>query len=260
MQDLLCTLSTGGGFASRKLYTSTDETAVELKRPVVINGISPVVSRPDLLDRSLVLEIPILKDRKTSKNMEEEFENDRPFILGGLLSLVCNVLDILPLIKIAPDQLPRMSDFAYCGEAVYKIFGRDKGEFLKDYNQNRSKGIQRILESSPTGMALIDFIEEHPFGFKGTIKELLEILEKYKSPSENNWIRSARGLGDMLRRLKPALRQSGIDVQLDPDRKRDGFHVYITKINKTEKKSCEHGEHCEHVSEKKYSHADIEEF
>ena len=61
----------------------------------------------------------------------------------------------------------------------------------------------------------------------------------------------------MLRRLKPALRQSGIDVQLDPDRKRDGFHVSITKINKTEKKSCEHGEH---VSEKKYSHADIEEF
>ena len=260
MQDLLCTLSTGGGFAVRTLYTSTDETAVELKRPVVINGISPVVSRPDLLDRSLVLEIPILKDRKTSKNMEEEFENDRPFILGGLLSLVCNVLDILPSIKIAPDQLPRMSDFAYCGEAVYKIFGRDKGEFLKDYNQNRSKGIQRILESSPTGMALIDFIEEHPFGFKGTIKELLEILEKYKSPSENNWIRTARGLGDMLRRLKPALRQSGIDAYLDPDRKRDGFHVSITKINKTEKKSCEHGEHCEHVSEKKYSHADIEEF
>ena len=109
-------------------------------------------------------------------------------------------------------------------------------------------------------MALIDFIEEHPFGFKGTIKELLEILEKYKSPSENNWIRTARGLGDMLRRLKPALRQSGIDAYLDPDRKRDGFHVSITKINSTEKKSCEHGEHCEHVSEKKYSYADIEEF
>ena len=260
MQDLLCSISTGGGYAVRQLYTTTDETVVELQRPVALNGISPVVSRPDLLDRSLVMEIPLIKNRKTRKNIEEELNYDRPLILGGLLSLVCNVLDILPSIKIASDQLPRMSDFAYCGEAVYKIFGRDKGEFLKDYNQNRSKGIQRILESSPTGMALIDYIEEHPFGFKGTIKELLEILEKYKSPSENNWIRSARGLGDMLRRLKPALRQSGIDVQLDPDRKRDGFHVSITKINKTEKKSCEHGEHCEHVSEKKYSHADIEEF
>ena len=129
MQDLLCTLSTGGGFAVRTLYTSTDETAVELKRPVVINGISPVVSRPDLLDRSLVLEIPILKDRKTSKNMEEEFENDRPFILGGLLSLVCNVLDILPSIKIAPDQLPRMSDFAYCGEAFTKFLEKIKENF-----------------------------------------------------------------------------------------------------------------------------------
>ena len=88
----------------------------------------------------------------------------------------------------------------------------------------------------------------------------MEITEKYKSPSENNWIRSARGLGDVLRRLKPALRQSGIDACLDPDRKRDGFHISITKINSTEKKSCEHREHCEHVSEKKYSYADIEEF
>ena len=61
--------------------------------------------------------------------MEEEFENDRPFILGGLLSLVCNVLGILPSIKIAPDQLPRMSDFANCGEAVYKILEEIKENF-----------------------------------------------------------------------------------------------------------------------------------
>ena len=70
MQDLFCSLSTGGGFAVRTLYTSTDETAVELKRPVMINGISPLVSRPDLLDRSLLLDIPQLKERKTSKILE----------------------------------------------------------------------------------------------------------------------------------------------------------------------------------------------
>ena len=80
MQYLLCSFSTGGGFAVRNLYTSTDETAVELKRPVMINGISPVVSRPDLLDRSLVLDIPQLKERKTSKILEEEFNDNRPFI------------------------------------------------------------------------------------------------------------------------------------------------------------------------------------
>ena len=44
-----------------------------VERPVVINGISPAVSRPDLLDRSLVLEIRILKDRKNI--MEGEIDH-----------------------------------------------------------------------------------------------------------------------------------------------------------------------------------------
>ena len=64
LQDGLCILATGGGYAKRTLWTSTDETAVNLRRPVMINGINPVVSRPDLLDRSLCLDIPQLKKEK----------------------------------------------------------------------------------------------------------------------------------------------------------------------------------------------------
>ena len=260
MQDLLCILSTGGGFAVRTLYTSIDETAVELKRPVMINGISPVVSRPDLLDRSLLLDIPQLKERKTSKIMEEEFNDDRPYILGGLLELVSKVLDKLPSINVAPDKLSRMTGFAYSGEAVYQICGQEAGRFQMDYKQKRSKGVQRTLESSPTGMALISYAEEHPYGFEGTIKELLDVLEKYKSDGEKNWIKTAKGLGDMLRRLKPALRQSGIDVFINPDRKRDGFHVLITRIETEEEEVCEHREHCELGSETNYSKEEVEEF
>ena len=61
--------------------------------------------------------------------------------------LLSNVLQRLPSIKINPFSLPRMSDFAYCGEAVYQIHGKASGEFLKDFKENRNKGVQRILES-----------------------------------------------------------------------------------------------------------------
>ena len=61
----------------------------------------------------------------------------------------------------------------------------------------------------------------------------------------------------MLRRLKPALRQSGIDVFINPDRKRDGFHVSITRIETEEEEVCEH---CELGSETNYSKEDVEEF
>ena len=45
MQDRLCSLATGGGFAVRSLYTNSEETALAIKRPVIINGIAGVVTR-----------------------------------------------------------------------------------------------------------------------------------------------------------------------------------------------------------------------
>ena len=153
-----------------------------------------------------------------------------------------------------------MGDFAYCGEAVYQIHGKASGEFLKDFKENMNKGVQRILESSPVGVALISFIDKYPFGHDGTIKELLNKLEEFKSEGERNWVKSAKGLGDVLRRLKPAFKQIEISIEIDPKQKRDGIHVHISRIENSSDEKCELSEHCELVSEKNYSHADIEEF
>ena len=45
VSDSLCRLSTGGGFATRKLFTDSDESLFESSRPVLLNGIADVVSR-----------------------------------------------------------------------------------------------------------------------------------------------------------------------------------------------------------------------
>jgi hypothetical protein len=47
-QDALCNLATGGGFAARTLFTNGDETLIEAKRPVILNGIVPTVTAQDL--------------------------------------------------------------------------------------------------------------------------------------------------------------------------------------------------------------------
>jgi hypothetical protein len=55
ISDTLCRLATGGGFAVRQLYTDQDEVLFDAARPVILNGIEDIVTRPDLADRALFL-------------------------------------------------------------------------------------------------------------------------------------------------------------------------------------------------------------
>jgi hypothetical protein len=52
ISDTLCRLSTGGGFAVRQLYTDQDEILFDVVRPVILNGIEEIITKPDLADRS----------------------------------------------------------------------------------------------------------------------------------------------------------------------------------------------------------------
>ena len=54
LSDAFCRLSTGGGLATRMLYTDDDEILFDAQRPVLLTGIEEVATRGDLLDRSLM--------------------------------------------------------------------------------------------------------------------------------------------------------------------------------------------------------------
>src|SRR5262249_22484898 len=62
LSDGLCRLATGGGFATRELYSDDDEVIFTATRPVILNGIGEVVTRPDLLDRSLLIALPPIRE------------------------------------------------------------------------------------------------------------------------------------------------------------------------------------------------------
>ena len=232
-QDRLCSISTGSGFAKRTLYSDAEESVYELKRPVMLNGIGSLVTRPDLLDRTLIIELPRITEKKTQRNIEEGFFHDRPQILGGLLDLLSKVLKTIPKIQLRGDNLPRMLDFTFTGEAVYQCFGRAKGEFVNSYFDNRKLGNQRILDESPVARSIIDYLGKNPAGYSGNLKNLLSQLQIYRS-SSYNWVNSPKGLADNLKRYAPSLRSVGIDVHFDPVRKNDGFHVIIENFKKSE--------------------------
>ena len=76
ISDALCRLASGGSFAVRRLYTDEDEVLFEAARPVVLNGIEEVITRPDLADRAIFLTLgPIAEQRRRpEKELWREFE------------------------------------------------------------------------------------------------------------------------------------------------------------------------------------------
>ena len=90
ISDTLCRLATGGGFAVRQLYTDQDEVLFDAARPVVLNGIEDIVTRPDLADRAIFLALePIPEERRRpERELWAAFDKVRPQILGALLDAI----------------------------------------------------------------------------------------------------------------------------------------------------------------------------
>jgi hypothetical protein len=114
LSDTLCRLSSGGAFSTRQLFTDRDEILFATARPVILNGIEDIVTRPDLADRAIALMLaPIAEWQRRPENaLWREFERARPHILGALLDMVAHGLLMLP--RVRPKRLPRMAD-SRCG-------------------------------------------------------------------------------------------------------------------------------------------------
>src|SRR5262249_40528550 len=98
LSDTFCRLATGGGFATRELYTDQDEVLFGSKRPIILNGIDDIATRPDLADRSIVQTLAAISEerRKLETELWADFERRRPRILGALLDAVSHGLKTLP--------------------------------------------------------------------------------------------------------------------------------------------------------------------
>lgn len=215
MADSFCRLSTGISFAGRALYTDFDEAAITLCRPVILNGISELASRPDLLDRAIVVRLPSIQpeNRKTEKEFWEEFEAARPSILGALCDATSAALANWEAVELT--STPRMADFVRWAAAAAPSFGLSADDILGAYERNRKASVSDILASDILVHVLLTEIERSG-DFEGTATKLfitlneravdLDVHRSYGFPKAPNKLS-----GD-LRRLAPALRELGIEI------------------------------------------------
>lgn len=227
-QDFMCSISTGGGDAARKLYTNDDEAAWDTKRPIVMNGINQLVTRPDLADRTICIELQQV-EYKDDTTLKAAWEQDYPALVGALYSLLSDTLRELPDVQLA--KIPRLGDFGKMGVAMVRAMGKD-ADFLAAYERNRDEVVRRGVDSSPVALALVARIRAKGT-FEGSLTELMEALEDFKPLHYDKavWPKSARGLGEVLRRLAPALLVYSITVEQLP-RGKDKIPYRIRQIDK----------------------------
>jgi hypothetical protein len=105
-------------FSTRRLFTDQDEILFAAARPVILNGIEDVITRPDLADRAILLMLaPIAeRQRRPETALWQKFELARPYIFGALLDAAAHGLRMLPRVRLL--QVPRMADFALWATAL----------------------------------------------------------------------------------------------------------------------------------------------
>ncbi len=216
LSDSLCRMLTGGSFAARTLYSTTEETTIPLARPTILNGIDDLTSRPDLADRSIVITLQPISDddRLEERELWGKFEAVKGKIFGVLLDGISSSLRNID--KVTLPTKPRMVDAARWGAAAEEGLDIPQGSFIESYMNNQREMVSVSLEASPFIAALLDMINDLS-EWSGTPSELLAFLPKYARDEESvrskAWPKSPPWTTKTLRRYSPALRKIGIQFE-----------------------------------------------
>jgi hypothetical protein len=229
LSDALCRLCSGAGFATRQLHTDDEEMLFSAARPVLFNGIEEVATRPDLLQRSMLVNLRKIDTYKGEAELWQQYHQARPRVLGALLTVVAGAIRELPNVSVI--QLPRMADFARWVTAAESALGWTTGRFMKAYEKNQQAGNAVGLENSCLGPAVLKLAHEHP-SWSGTAGDLLKALERYLDQGPGgypqkpaDWPRTAHKVSGDLRRLVPSLRSEGVQVEFDREASRRLIYV-----------------------------------
>jgi hypothetical protein len=235
--DEICKAVTGAGNSKRKLYTDDEDVAYNYKRCIQVNGINNVLTEPDALDRSIMLDFTRISDqeRREEAEIDAEFEAMRPGLLGYIFDILAKVLSIKSTVKL--ERKPRMADFAVWGEAIARAMSRRELEFLDAYYSVLERQNVDAVEATLVGPAVVHFVDKLKQGttkWEGSpddlLNELRKVAEAFRIDTRDSVF--PKRANSLIRKLKPLLPDLRQGYQIDITITRD------TKGEKTKSKNA----------------------
>ncbi len=169
-----CSLATGYGVRIRKLYTNRF-IIFEAIRPLIVNGISQVITQPDLLTRAIPIELSPIEKRIEDSELRKKFDEASPRILGAMFDLLSKALKICPTIK--DRNWPRMGSFVKWGCAITAALGEGytSETFMKAFAKVEGLQHSEALNANPFADVITWFMRNKE-AWSGTADELIEVL------------------------------------------------------------------------------------
>ena len=227
--DDLCRAVTGAGHTKRGLYSNDDDFTYLFKRVFILNGISIPSAAPDLLDRSILIQLSRIEtqNRKTEKNLNKSFEADLPDILGGVLDVMVSVIARRDE-KL--EEYPRLAD--WYGLAVIAAETLNiKSEFLKAYFRSEKDQHLEIIESHIESQILLKFMATRD-SWDGSTGKLYEELTSLAGDGrqKKEWPKSCSAWSKNLKKLYHNFAEMGFVIK----DKTDGVNRTISITKETE--------------------------
>jgi hypothetical protein len=232
LSDALCRLATGAGLSGRTLFTNTDETIVDAKRPLILTGINPLALRGDIADRAnkIFLEKIDQSSRKDEASFWREFEAAFPKLVGAVMDALVIGLQNLPNTKLA--NLPRMADYAIWGTACEPAYTKP-GNLMKALVLARTESIEDVIEASVAAQVLREHLatKVSKTEWRTTAGAMYAALKATATEMEvaksDRWPADGQRLLRELMNVAPALREVEIEIKRGK-RQRGGRPLILT--------------------------------
>ncbi len=230
LSDNLCKLVTGGAFSKRELYTDDEDILYCFKRVTGFNGVAQFANKPDLLDRSIILQFERISNanRKREEELRQDFEKELPLLIGSLFDSVSNMLKIAPTIKLS--KYPRMADYYLHAMAVSEFLGYGRSCFEKAYDANIDQQNLQAIEASVVSQTIIQFMEKHN-DWTGNSTQLFSYLQNIAVTQrvEKGFPKNANWLWRKIQEAQATLNSVGIKATRD--RNSSGRQINLSKNN-----------------------------
>jgi len=213
VSDALCRLGTGYSDSSRTLYTNHGESAFNIYRPVVFNGIVDVVWRDDLARRSMVVTLDSPVHKIPPDIFEAQFQEKSSVIFGAILdALSCSLRNYRAKVEeYKVEKVHGLKSVVAWVEAAAPSLGWKPGEFLEIYNEIQITTSQLLMEADVLAKVVTKFMEDRE-EYHGTYdKFMVDCVLCRDIGRQGRWaFENSKTFFSALDRLKNGLEKNGI--------------------------------------------------